>query len=132
MDKQCLSLTCTIIKCIWLSHTWYNKFEDYIMHFKRVVKKMIFFAIWLIVYIHHTLNLWPQVHVTCEWNNHARKHIKLFIKLMYSFLYLWSFTKILVHNYICIWKILITIWIIIILIILIFTLKSIPYKFCVW
>ncbi len=51
---------------------------------------------------------------------------------MYFFFHFWFFTKIFMHNYICIWKIITTTQIIIIWIIQYFSLKLISFRFYIW
>ncbi len=68
----------------------------------------------------------------CARNFHARKHVKLHIKLCIHFLCFWFFTKIFMHNYIHMWKITTTIKLIIIWIIQYLSFKFIPFRFYIW
>jgi hypothetical protein len=73
-----------------------------------------------------------EVYVICE-KYPCKKNVKFSIE---TYLFIFSIIaflpKVLMHNYICMWKITTTIWIIIIWIIQILTLKLSPCRFRIW
>jgi hypothetical protein len=133
MDKQCLYLCLAMfIECIWLHDTSYENFEGYKIHFERATNKMNFFIIWLF-FVFIKLKMWSP---KCKSHVHEIIMQKT-CQVIYGnkcthFLNLWHFTKILMHSYVCMWKITITVSITLSWIMQFFSLKFVINRFFIW
>jgi hypothetical protein len=84
INKICLHLCFKkFIKCISLDHIGYENFENYIIHFEKIVKEKGFYFDNLVNCLYSLdLKFVAQVQITCARNNNARKDVKFFISIM--------------------------------------------------